>query len=150
VEELKARVTTAENQDTSPVIAPSRVENVPKAVVDKGAEDTTDVAVADRAEAATSVVAAAGPIKAQAAVLRGASLLAPNADKVPETALPGPLDGAVSLRATVLTACVGTDRPGSGATTASCGPQATERPLTEAPRKGTVAKTRKRTPISVS
>jgi hypothetical protein len=93
--EHKARVTTAENKDTSPVIAPSRVENVPKAAEDKGEEDTTDVAGADRAEADTSAVAVAALIRELADALRGASLPAPNADRVPETALLARLDGAV-------------------------------------------------------
>jgi hypothetical protein len=131
------------------VIARNRAENVPKGV-DKDAEGTTDVdqVVVAPAEAATTDVAVAEHIKEQAADLLAASLLAPNADRVPETALLGLLAGAVCLRATSLTACAGMDKPGSGATTASCGPRATERPLTVAPRKGPVEKTRKPTPIS--
>jgi hypothetical protein len=145
-EEPKARVTIAENPDTSLEIARSRAENVPKAEATDVA-DTTDVAAADKAAEDTSAMAGAEPIKAPADALPDACLLELNADKAPEMEPPELLDGAVYLQATDPTASATTDRLGSGATTASSGPQAMERPLTVGRRKGTVAKTRKRMPI---
>jgi hypothetical protein len=146
-EEPKARVTTAENKAISREIARNRAENVPKAAVDKAEEGTTAVAAADRVAEAISVVAVAEPIREPADALLAASPLAPNADRLPEMALLGPSAGVASLQETVRTACDTMARLGSGATTASCGPLAMERPHTEAPRKGMVAKTRKRMPI---
>jgi hypothetical protein len=55
VEELKPHVTTAGNKATSPVTAPSRTENVPKAMADKDMAGTMDVAVEDSAEADPTV-----------------------------------------------------------------------------------------------
>jgi hypothetical protein len=146
--ELQARVTIAENPDTSPVIARSRAENVPKAVVVKAEEDTTAVAAVDPVAAITSAVAGAALIRAPDAALRADCPLEPNADRLLEMALLELLAGVASLPATVRTVCGTTGRPGSGVTTASSGPQATEQPHTRVPNEGAVAKTRKRTPIS--
>jgi hypothetical protein len=96
----------------------------------------------------TTAVEAAEPIKAPDADLRADCLRVPSVDKVLEMALLGPLAGVALLRATVRTVCGMTDRPGSGVTTASSGPPATEPPHTRVPNEGAVAKTRKLTPIS--
>jgi hypothetical protein len=84
----------------------------------------------DLAAVDTMAVVAAALLRALADALRAASLLTLSAGRVSKMALQGPLVGAVSLRATIPTACAGTDRLGSGVTTTRCGPQAMEQPLT--------------------
>jgi hypothetical protein len=130
------------------VIARSRAENVPKAVVVKAAEDTTAVAAVDPVAAITSAVAGAALIRALDAALRADCLPELNADRLPAMELQELSAGAAWLQAIARTACGTTDRPGSGVTTARCGPQATERRPTVAPNEGAVVKTRKHTPIS--
>jgi hypothetical protein len=112
------------------VSAQSCAENVPKAM-----SGTTDVAVAVLAEEGTVLDAeAAAPIRVLAVTLLTVCRLAPNATKDAEMELQELSDGAASLWATSRTACALTAKLGSGVTTARCGPQATERPLTMAPR----------------
>jgi hypothetical protein len=115
----------------------------------KAAEGTADAASAavDPAEADTSAVAVAALIREPAAAHLADCLLTPNVDRLLEMALLELLAGAESLPGTDLTASGTTDRLWSGVTTARCGPQAMGRPLTEAPRKGTV-KPEKPMPIS--